>query len=125
MQPVIDTQRDLIEIIKNTSKFFTEPDVYKKAKNIGNDSSLYAAALEHILNSMKGIRIFERFGINLPNDSKHTTTGATIENECGEWHFDFKNCNCLNIEDSTTLTGYLLPPQLRELLINRIDTLRQ
>ncbi len=29
---------------------------------------IYAAALDNIFKAMKGLRIFERFGFNLPNE---------------------------------------------------------
>ena len=58
-------ENSLIETIKYGSKIFTEPDLKKKCKQT-TPPMIYAHALDNILVAMKGIRIFERFGFNLP-----------------------------------------------------------
>jgi hypothetical protein len=65
IRQVTNKEHDLIEIVKYGSKIFTEPDVNKKS-NGSNTSNIHAAALHNIFNAMKGVRIFDRFGFNLP-----------------------------------------------------------
>jgi hypothetical protein len=55
--------------VKYGSKIFSEPDVNKKAKG-GRNPKLYVSALHYIFLSMKGLRIFERFGFDLPKKTK-------------------------------------------------------
>ncbi len=64
MTPITNRVKMLIEIIKYGSKIFTEPDIAKKQQSTERD--IYAAALFNIFEAMKGQRIFDRFGFNLP-----------------------------------------------------------
>jgi len=53
------------EYPKYGSKIFTEQDLDKKS-NGKIPRKIYVRALDNILSAMEGIRIFERFGFNLP-----------------------------------------------------------
>lgn len=63
---------------------FTEPDVNNKARGKGKEV-LYAKTLNNIFAAMKGLRIFDRFGFNIP---KNKTAGReqevlpTFSNDC-------------------------------------------
>jgi len=118
-EPVHDKETALIEIVKYGSKIFTEPDVNKKERNATNNT-LYAAALANIFNAMQGLRIFERFGFNLPKEVKRATQ-LSVAKEYVEWEFDIQYFDWLN-NHNKKLTNYLPPDKLRELLENRIDT---
>ena len=71
IESVYNLESALIEIIKYGSKIFTEPDLKKKG-NLKTPPKIYARALDNILVAMKGKRIFERFGFNLPKQQKQT-----------------------------------------------------
>jgi hypothetical protein len=62
---VWNKEKALIEIVKYISEVFTEPDVHNKTKR-QYSRTLYAAALDNILCAMKGLRVFDRFGFDLP-----------------------------------------------------------
>lgn len=118
-EPVHNKETALIEIVKYGSKIFTEPDVTKKQKAAANNN-LYAAALANIFNAMQGLRIFERFGFNLPKEAK-AETKLSVAKEYQEWEFDIRHFDWLNTQSDDRLTNYIPPNQLRELLENRID----
>lgn len=65
IQKVYNIENNLVEIIKYGSKIFTEPDIDKKSRS-NDKKQIYIAALDTIFTAMKGRRIFERFGFNLP-----------------------------------------------------------
>ncbi|KJF41658.1 protein rep [Draconibacterium sediminis] len=115
---VYNLETALIETIKYGSKIFTEPDVYKKSQ-LKVPPKIYARALDNILVAMKGYRIFDRFGFNLP---KHTTNRSTkIVTNFEGWTFPKDSYDWVNDETGEVLTGYLPPIQLNFLLTECID----
>lgn len=116
---VIDRERDLIEIVKYGSKIFTEPDVNRKAKQTGQ--KIYVAALDNIFQAMKGIRIFERFGFNLPPVNPESGQMLAVNNY-DEWVFDTSRFDWCNTTGYGKLSNFYPLPELLELLENRIDT---
>jgi hypothetical protein len=121
-RPVIDRERDLIEIVKYGSKIFTEPDVNRKAKQTGQ--KIYVAALDNIFQAMKGIRIFERFGFNLPQGNPETGQMLAVNNY-DEWVFDASRFDWCNTAGNGVLSNFNPLPALLELLENRIDTTQE
>ncbi len=69
---------------------------------------------------MKRLRIFERFGSDLPKETKNET-GARVVNEYYEWVFDARYFDWLNADNALTLTGYIPKTELINLLENNID----
>ncbi len=80
-------EKAIIETVKYGSKIFTKPDLLKNS--VSKDrSKIYVGALDNILLAMKGHRIFERFGFNLPTRrAKNSGTVALLQNYTG-WVFD-------------------------------------
>ena len=116
---VWNKEKALIEIIKYASKVFTEPDVHNKTKKQCN-RPLYAAALDNILCAMKGLRVFDRFGLNLPKSKKKEKSSfATTDYE--EYTFTFNARDWLNEPTESKMTGYLASPSLLNILQNHID----
>lgn len=117
---VDDRKKILIEIIKYGSKIFTEPDLKEKLKG-SKKHKIYAAALNNIFNSMQGLRIFERFGFNLPitiNDSN-----TAIVKLFDEWIFDLSCFDWVNTNTGELLTNYNPPFELTFLLDNCIESI--
>jgi plasmid rolling circle replication initiator protein Rep len=102
---VENRERDLIEIVKYGSKIFTEPDVNKKAASTG-PRQVYAAALDNILKAMQGLRIFDRFGFNLPKEASRKETRATIVSDFAEWIYDNKTFDWFNVNSGEALTKF-------------------
>ena len=120
---VYNKEKALIEIIKYGSKIFTEPDVNNKTYSTVN-RTLYVAALNNIFTVMKNLRIFERFGFNLPMASFKPIIAPTITKNYNEWNFDLKSHDWLNSKNDDVLTEYMPHSDLVELLERRIDTER-
>lgn len=116
-RPVKDLESDLVETIKYSSKIFTEPDINTKSKRIGN-RDIYAKALYNIFMAMKGLRIFDRFGFDLPG-AKETIPAQVVTNYT-EWKFSTQYHDWLT-DSELTLTGYIAPAELINLLEYNID----
>ncbi len=117
---VSNLEKGLIEIIKYGSKIFTEPDLKNRAKET-ETSYIYLKALDTILNAMKGKRIFDRFGFNLPTQLNYQNTPAKLLNDYQEWEYNIDASNWVNITTGELLCDYNLPSQLQALLANNID----
>jgi hypothetical protein len=68
---------------------------------------------------MKGIRIFERLGFNLPKSTRESK--STLFNQFDEWEFDPKQFDWLNIKNEATLSGYMPTNELLNLLTFNIQ----
>lgn len=121
---VENRQRDLIEIVKYGSKIFTEPDTNKKATAKGQ-SYIYAAALENIFKAMQGLRIFDRFGFNLPKEATKKETHATLIKDLIEWEYSPKTFDWHNVNTGETLTQYHPQYNLLCLLEMNVDCERE
>ena len=112
-----DTERDLIEVIKYNTKIFSKPK---------NDNSIsmkvYIKAMYNIIVAMKGHRIIERFGFNLPefeNDKEKVITNLIKYDKVV---YTLKYTDWVNEETGELLSNFNLDPELRDLLKNKIDT---
>lgn len=117
IRPVGNMTRDLIEVIKYGSKIFTEPDLKKKGSG---DRNIYVKALYKISCAMKGLRIFDRFGFNLPK-SEVKPVGTRVVTEYQEWIFMPAFFDWINTENGHLLSGYDPPPELIMLLEQHVD----
>lgn len=116
-----DREKALIEIIKYGSKIFTEPDVNNKLRGKGNPK-IHIAALDNIFRAMSGLRIFERFGFNLPKGGCNIQTGATVAQLYEEWEFDPSKFDWISTKGEMILSEYKPPIELKRLLETAIDT---
>ncbi len=121
MSKVFNNEIALIEIVKYGSKIFTEPDINKKI-NSKDKPKIYAAALYNIFDAMKGLRIFERFGFNLPKESTTKLPAVSIVKDYQAWEYDLKGFDWFNAI-GIGLSQFDPVSQLIELLVNNIDTL--
>jgi hypothetical protein len=121
-QKVGDTEKALIEIVKYGSKIFTEPDVNNKSKTQCK-SNIHVSALDNIFKAMKGLRIFDRFGFNLPKGNDPETENARIVQKYGVWCFEPKYFDWINAENEESLSDYKPLSGLIQLLNNNIDIL--
>ncbi|MBU2904692.1 protein rep [Arenibacter algicola] len=120
IQKVHDLEKGLIEIIKYGSKIFTEPDLKKRAKET-DTTQIYAKALDTILTAMKGKRIFDRFGFNLPKSiAKHRPQAKLLSN-FKEWEYNPKIGDWESTSTAEVLTGYKAPSHLQAILDNNIN----
>lgn len=113
-------EKDLIDTIKYGSKIYTEPD---RDKNIQSQVSpkVYAAALYNIYAAMKGLRIFDRFGFDLPK-LERALKPAQITTEYEEWVYLPEHQDWQATENEQLLLGVALTDDLKELFQNAVDT---
>lgn len=122
ISPVYNLESALIEIIKYGSKIFTEPDIKKKIINKTLVTPMiYARALDNILVAMKGKRIFERFGFNLPKQPQQTNSTKVVV-DFKNWTFPKDGSDWVDEETGEALTGFLPPLGLSYLLNECINT---
>ena len=118
---VRDAESALVEVAKYSCKIFTEPDAKRQSRNKGKQKrEIYIAALDNIFQAMQGLRIFERFGFNLPKQPKRENKTRLISN-FKEWVFAPEVYDWINPEDATRLSGYIMPADLEYLLFERIN----
>lgn len=121
IRPVDNLELALIETIKYGSKIFTEPDLQKKSKQKTKTSPMiYARALDNILVAMKGKRIFERFGFNLPKNTPPIANWKLVI-DFENWIFSNNAADWINPDTGEALTGYLPPLELSYLLSECIN----
>ena len=76
--------------------------------------------MDNILVAMKGKRIFERFGFNLPQQSQQTNS-LKIVVDFENWTFPKDSSDWVNDETGEALTGFLPPLGLIHLFKDYID----
>jgi hypothetical protein len=108
----------LVEVIKYGTKIFTTKDVYNKANRKGD--MIYAAAKYNIVKAMKGLRIFDRFGFDLPKKTKVIEPAKVVTGHVA-WRYIPQYHDWATKDSEVMLTGYILPPELQNLLTYRID----
>jgi hypothetical protein len=120
IRPITNLKAGLIEIIKYGSKIFTEPDSRNSLKN-RNKASIYAKALDTILAAMKGTRIFDRFGFDLPTQKTERISNTRLISNFEEWEYDPSNADWINTSNGCHLTNYQIPLALSTILKEDID----
>ncbi|TWP27366.1 hypothetical protein ETU09_07945 [Apibacter muscae] len=123
IRKVENLERDLIEVIKYGSKIFTEPDIKRKSKKEKNSLApmIYIQALDSIFRAMKGKRIFERFGFNLPKQERPQSSSKLVF-DFENWNFNLNVNDWVNPETGECLTGYQTPVELSYLLEEGVNT---
>ena len=117
---VTNNKKVLIEIIKYSSKIFTDPDMKKKNERT-RPPVIYAAAMDNIFCAMKPYRIFDRFGFNCPKGTKVNTGTKRLVSNFDELSFDLKAFDWINTYTGEMLSGHIPTPQLHWLLEHNID----
>jgi len=114
---------DLIETIKYGAKIIDDLDSTRKKKR-SNNPTIYAAALHNIFVAMKGIRLFERFGFDLPK-SNPCLIPARVTNDYNEWVFTAEQHDWVSADSDDVLSSFQPKPGLMNLLDNNIDTMNE
>lgn len=114
---ISDREITLVEVVKYSTKLLTEPDPNKKSKT--GPRHVYLKAVYNIVNAMEGLRAFDRFGFNLPTDSRRKPQSRQAE-DCESWKYDPSVNDWRNSKDQR-LTGYLPSAELIATLLNNID----
>lgn len=121
IREVTDPENCLVEVVKYGTKIFTDPLMKKKSEKKVTPV-IYVSAIDNIIYAMKDLRIFERFGFDLPPRQRVKVSQSQILSQYDEWVHDPKQNDWINTEDcEQLLTGYTLTGELLYLLENNID----
>lgn len=108
----IENNEEALErIIKYGTKIFTETN----PRNKKSKKAVYIQALDTIISEMKGRRIFDRFGFNLPKQPPREKIVKHLENY-KEWVFVSKEADWLEKDGSLTLANYTVTPDIKNFL---------
>lgn len=117
---VKNEEKDLMEIIKYSGKIITEVD--KAKDSISKDrSKIYLAALNTIFTAMRGHRVFDRFGFNLPTRRDPNSGKFGLVVNYTDMVFDPREFDWVNKETGENLSGFKPELDLINLLSYNID----
>jgi plasmid rolling circle replication initiator protein Rep len=115
LSPVKKNIDALIETVKYGSKIFTEPDLKKRSKQ-KSEVKINVEGLHNIFMAMKGMRIFDRFGFNLPAKEMYVSNVRILSNAI-EWEYDINRFDWYNT-NGESLSQYLPSGNLVDILEN-------
>ena len=119
IRKVDDTERDLIEVVKYGSKILTEPNPRDKSSRNKITRRVYIAALYNILRAMKGLRLTDTYGFDLPKNNRKNIPVTVTEYD--ELKYDSEIMDWINKDTGETLSNYEPEPELVQILTNNID----
>jgi len=124
IRPIKNNEEGLIEVVKYGSKIFTEQDPNKK-KTKKTNRYVYISALYNILNSMKGLRLFDRFGFETQKDKIQKVNHSSKITNYDELSYCPEIMDWVNDETGETLSDFTPDWELQNLINHRIDTTLQ
>jgi hypothetical protein len=116
---VWDKEKALIEIVKYSTKIFTDPIMAKKGKAILRPY-IYLSAMDNIVGALQKHRIFERSGFNIPKKEKPVKQSKFVT-EYTYLTYDSKEFDWVDDNDEF-LTGYTPTPSLLAILELNVNT---
>lgn len=114
-----EKEKNLVEVIKYSTKQFTDPDPNNKRKKKAS-SYVYTAAMYNIFTAMQGIRIFDRFGFNMPKSTRKQSQSKEVF-DAETYKYNPKVNDWLNTKNQR-LTGFLPSMELIAKLTNKINS---
>lgn len=123
-EPVRSRKKVMKEVIKYCTKTFSEPDKSKKLKRMANPK-IYVAAFHNVITAMRGHRIFERFGFNLPKSDTNKPEGGIITKVAHyiKWKYSLKYFDWVGEDTDGLLTNYSPDTRIVHLMDNCMDLL--
>lgn len=119
------TEKDLVEVIKYGAKIFTEPGkTNAEKKRRKGESVIYARALHNIYTAMKGERLFDRFGFNLPKNATKRESKLSEVKEIESWKYNSHYRDWIHPEHESTLTGNITTFDEDNFIESKIDSTR-
>lgn len=118
IKKIEDLDHQLVEVIKYGAKIFTEPDV--KNKKSGVAPFVYIKALDTIYTAMKGKKLFDSFGFNLPQQNKEEVP-AQLLSEFNQWYYDIELNDWIDTETGEILANFTPTVGLEFLLNQQIN----
>jgi hypothetical protein len=125
IRKVDNTERDLIEIVKYGSKIFTESEVKRNTSRQNRTYRIYVFALYNIISSMRGLRLLERFGFDLPVNKTQESKTSIQFTDYEELHYYLEIMDWINEDTGEPLSGFKPTFELQNMLAHRIDNITQ
>ena len=125
IRKVDNTEMDLIEVVKYGSKIFTESQEKPNNSRQNRTYGVYVSALYNIISSMKGLRLFERFGFDLPVNMTQEGKNSIQLTDYEEMHYYLEIMDWINEDTGESLSGFKPTFELQSLLAHRIDKTTQ
>jgi hypothetical protein len=116
---VKNLEKDLIEVVKYSTKVFTDRTMAKKNK-LPENQVIYAKALHNIVIALKDHRVFERFGMPPLGARGRKEASFSLLESYKEWVYDPNSLDWVSRWDEW-LTGYEQDPELDNILSNNVD----
>jgi hypothetical protein len=121
IRPVLDTEKDLIEVIKYSTKIFTDPSMQKK-KTSKTNYNIYVSAIENILFALRNKRQYEHFGFKLTKEIE-IKSKTQINSELKQWKFNPEKSDWVSSKnENEQLTNFQIDLKLQSILENNLDT---
>jgi hypothetical protein len=120
-KPVWDKEKALIEIVKYSTKIFTDPNMAKKGKQKTNPT-IYVSALDNVISALKKHRIFDRFGFNLPNRTNPQRNCKVVANAT-TLKYDPRQNDWTVESTGERVTDFIPEPRTVEVLENHMDSI--
>lgn len=120
VKQVTNLEMQLIELIKYSTKIFTELDIYKKIKH-QEKRKLYARAIYNILKAFDRTRLFDRFGFDLPKDNPPSPYHSQVIKDFKKYSYCLEKHDWVNITTTERLSDYQPALWLRTALEKYID----
>lgn len=122
IKKVENMEERLIECIKYGTKIFTDPEPSTKKINKGKRThKIFVSAFDNINAAMDGLRLFDRFGFNLPHGSTAKEPKYTVLVQFEKWKFEISDSDWFSEDIEAGLSGYSMPYELENLLTNDMD----
>jgi len=120
-QKIATLEGALREVIKYSSKIFTKPTT-KEEEGKKIPPVIYVSALHNILVAMKGLRIFDRFGFDVPKEQRIKPRKMTQVYEFEDWEFDPVKMDWMNADSQKPLSGFVIEAELIGILNQNMNT---
>ncbi len=117
---ITNLEKCLIEVVKYSTKIFTEPDVKNKSTQ-QKERTLYIKSLYTIIEAMQGKRIFDRFGFDLTGKSSKQVFPATLVTDFTKYSYSMEKADWLDEVSELPLTNYTPDEWVRHILKHCIN----
>lgn len=119
LKRIENIEEHLVEVIKYGTKIFTDAEVNKK--DTVTAPMIYIKALDTIYNAMQDIRLFDRFGFNLPPKKQKLVSTELMKYD--RWEYNNALNDWINPITGEILSGFVPPSELEFLLENQMNSI--
>lgn len=119
--PITNIEVGLIQVIKYGTKIFTDIEPSTSKKKGVRTHKIYVSAFDNINAAMNGLRLFERFGFNLPKERTLKDAKYTAVFQFEKWKFEIAHTDWFSEDIEAGLSGFIIQSLLRHQLNDSMD----